>query len=119
MRRTNLAVALVLGWSICATASQQKPNFSGRWIVVSPAEAAGEEQTVRHAETTLTLNHDSSGGGHEIVFVLDGKENKSTMQSHGSAVVTTYRAEWKGSSLTITSSTTYEPDRRLEQVQVW
>jgi hypothetical protein len=32
--------------AVVGTSAQQKPNFSGTWVVVSPAESAGEETTI-------------------------------------------------------------------------
>ena len=39
--------------------------------------------------------HGSEGGEHNLEFILDGKEHRSTMASHGSEIVTLYTATWK------------------------
>ena len=117
-RHVSFVVSIVLATALVAFA-QQKPNFSGRWVVVSPPEAAGPDQTIVHTDAELKLVHDAEGGEHNLVYRLDGREQKSTMRSHDMDVVTLYRAEWKGDKLSITSATTYSQDRKLDQVMVW
>jgi len=75
---------------------------------------------VKHDETTLTVNHDAEAGAeHQQVFVLDGKEHKNTMPSHGSEIVTLYTATWKGDVLTIATKSTYPNGNVLDQTLVW
>ena len=112
-----VAAGIVL--SVAMASTQQKPNFSGRWIAVSPAEAAGQEQVVEHDATSLAVGHASTGGGHRAVYKLDGTESRNVLTTHGDDIVTTARAAWKENQLTITSSTTYPDGRRLEKTQVW
>lgn len=63
--------------------------------------------------------HGSEGGEHNLEFILDGKEHRSTMASHGSEIVTLYTATWKGDRLTIVSKSTYPNGNVLDQTQVW
>lgn len=104
---------------VAAAAAQQRPDFSGRWVVVSPAEGAGQEQRVEQTETTLTLSHGAEGDDHRMAYRLDGSESRNVITSHGSDLVTLSRCTWKGGALTIQSSTTYPDGRRLEQTMVW
>ena len=115
---STTAVLVLVVFSAVAVA-QQKPNFTGKWVAVSPADAGGEAQAITHTETKLTMEHGSEGGGHRLEFILDGKEHRSTMPSHGSEIVTLYTATWKGNQLNIASKSTYPNGNVLDQVQVW
>ena len=75
--RFLLLIAL-LGASVGA---QTKPNFSGTWIVVTPAEGAGQEEVVRHTATTLSTSHASSSDGHDATYKLDGTESRNEPSS--------------------------------------
>lgn len=99
--------------------ARQTPNFSGRWVMVSPPDGAGEEQTVTQDATTLSTAHAAEGPDHHAVYKLDGTESRNVMGSHGSEIVTPSRASWSGPQLTITSATTYPDGRKADQKEVW
>lgn len=109
-------VALVAGARVTA---QQKPNFTGTWVAVSPAEAAGQEQEVRHTATTLSTGHASEGAGHHDTYKLDGSESRNELTSHGEPIVTLSKAAWDGDKIVITSSTTYPDGRKMESKEIW
>jgi hypothetical protein len=112
-------VAGVLLLAAASIVGAQKPNFSGTWIVVTPSEAGGQEQVVRHTETTLSTGHASEGGGHSATYKLDGTESRNELTSHGETIVTLSKAQWVGDKITITSSTTYPDGRKLESTETW
>lgn len=104
----------------CAlTFAQAKPNFTGTWVAVSPAEAAGQEQEVRHTATTLSTGHASEGAGHHETYKLDGTESRNELTSHGEKIVTLSKAVWDGDKVVITGATTYPDGRKLESKQTW
>ena len=115
-------ITSVLTLSSCIVAAafaQQKPNFAGKGIVVSPADAAsGGPQTITHTETKLNMIHGAEAADHNLEYILDGKEHRSVMPSHGSEVVTLYTATWKGDRLTILSKSTYPNGNVLDQEMV-
>jgi hypothetical protein len=119
MKRTVLlAVAVLVMLTAQASAQAQKrPDFSGRWVQLEPKEGAGGVQIIKQTETQLIMSHDSEGGGHELVFNLDGTERRSIMRSHDMDIVTVSKAEWKGDRLTITERTTYPPSQFTEPSQ--
>ncbi|MEX2270619.1 MAG: hypothetical protein WD690_04080 [Vicinamibacterales bacterium] len=94
--------------------AQQKPNFSGTWVAVSPAEQAGQEQTITHTESALTLRHGSSGGHHETVYRLDGAPAVNSMPSHGDTIVNKYTASWKGEQLVVDQIAEYPDGRKID-----
>ncbi len=120
MRSQHVFAVLAGIWLLVPVASaQQKPDFSGRWAIVSPSDHAGLEQVVKHDATTLSTSHESEGGGHASIYKLDGSESRNVIVSHGSDLVTLSKASWTGNKLTITSTTTYSDGRKLDQRQVW
>ena len=102
-----------------SAAAQEKPNFTGTWIVVAPAEGAGQEQEVRHTPTTLSKGHGSEGGGHSATYKLDGTESRNELTSHGQPIVTLSKALWDGDKVVITSATTYPDGRKLDTKEIW
>jgi hypothetical protein len=112
----------VLALSICIVAvviAQQRPNFTGKWTAVSPADAGGGVQTITHTETKLSIVHGSSGDDHNLEFILDGKEHRTVMATHGSEIVTLYTTTWNGDRLTMLSKSTYPNGNVLDQAQIW
>jgi hypothetical protein len=109
MKRAHRVSVVVFGLSLLATplTARQKPNFSGTWIAVSPTEAAGQVQTVKQTETTLTRGHDSSGGGHSFTYKFDGTESRFVV--HHTPTLAT--ASWDGDKLLIVERTTYNDGR--------
>lgn len=99
--------------------AQTRPNFTGHWVQISPDEGAGGEQFIKHDATTLATAHDSEGGGHNATYKLDGSEQRITLGSHGSEIVTISRATWQGNTLVIASSTTYPDGRKMTGNDTW
>ena len=115
-------ITSVLALSICvvvAAFAQQKPTFTGKWVAISPADAGSEPQTITHTETKLNLIHGAEGADHNLEFILDGKEHRSVMPTHGSELVTLYTATWKGNQLIMVSKSTYPNGNVLDQTQIW
>jgi hypothetical protein len=112
------SIGVLLTLSLGATA-QERPNFAGRWVLVSPTDSAGQEQTVTQDTAQLTTSHASEGGGHRTVYRLDGVENRTVLGSHGSDIVTLSTASWNGNRLTIASNSTYPDGRKRHTTHVW
>jgi hypothetical protein len=78
----TLSVFAVFGGAI-ALAQVPKPNLSGTWLLVAPAEAAvqpaGQEETIAHSEVAITFGHPSEGGGHQLTCGLDGQPRESSI----------------------------------------
>ena len=117
--RLAMYIAVACALAVSALGAQRRPDFSGRWLVIEPAHAAGTEMVLKQTEGVLTEGHDSEGGGHRLEYHLDGAEHTTTMVSHGMDVVTVSKAVWQGDKLSITTATTYSPDRKLDQTMIW
>jgi len=118
-RLSIVLVAVMTLWVAAAGAAQDKPNFTGTWIVVTPVEAAGQEQQVEHTATTLSTGHASSGGGHGMVYKLDGTESRNVLTSHGEDFVSLSKAVWDGNKVLITTATAYPDGRKLDTKETW
>ena len=112
----GLTVMLALG---VVPHAQTRPNFSGQWVQISPDEGAGVQQLIKHDATTLVTIHDSEGGEHNLTYKLDGSEQRNVLSSHGTDLVTLYRAAWQGNALVISSSTTYPDGRTMTGKDAW
>ena len=98
--------------------AQAKPDFSGRWVQVSPsspAEGGGNEQSVRQSDSAVTTDHASGGGGHSQVYKFDA-ESRGTL-GHGIDVIS--KAAWDGPKLVLTSTATYPDNTRRQSRQQW
>jgi hypothetical protein len=93
-----------------------RPNLTGTWVVVSPQEAAGQEETLKHDGLTLVRGHDSEGGhGHSFAYKLDGSESRNVLSAHeGEEIVILSRAAWEGNTLVIHETATYPNGRKRQ-----
>jgi hypothetical protein len=110
------AAVVALALAVSVTFAQKKPDFTGTWVTISPADAAGQEETFRQDANMLTNSHPSEGGGHSFTYRFDGVETRSVI---GNDVVTLSKAGWEGERLVATSTTTYGDGRKLEQRKVF
>ncbi len=117
-RQALIGVAAIL-LAVAVTRAQEQPNFSGRWVVTSPAGEAAQEETITQTAATLTTGHASEGHGHRSVYKLDGTESRNVLVSHGEDILTLSKAVWSGNQLTITSDTTYPDGRKWHTTQTW
>ena len=115
----RIGLFAVVVFASAMLSAQQKPNFTGTWLIVTPTEAAGQEQVVRHTPTTLATGHASEGDGHNASYKLDGSESRNELTSHGEPIVTISKAAWDGTKVVITSATTYPDGRKMDSKQTW
>jgi hypothetical protein len=96
-----VTVLLFAAFAGTTPAQNAKPNFSGTWLLVAPAEAAvqppGQEETISQTSTTITFGHPSEGGGHRMAYRLDGQETENEIAGMRSVC----RASWQGSALVL------------------
>ena len=111
-----LAAAIVL---TTAAAAQQKPDFSGRWVITSPPEGAGREQTVTQDEKTLSVEQAMSGGVRKTIYQLDGVERQQALPTRGQEIVVLSIASWDGDRIVISSRTSYPNGMKTQSREVW
>ena len=117
--KTLARIATAAVMLLVAAGAQQKPNFSGRWVVVSPEKGAGTEQIVKHDDKTLSTEHASEGGGHRMSYQLDGIERRNAMPSRGDEIVILSKAIWDGDRVVITSQTSYPNGMKTQSKEIW
>jgi hypothetical protein len=98
---------------------QKRPDFSGTWVIVSPKEGAGKEQIVTQDDKTLTTALWSSGGGHKVVFQLDGVERRMALPSQGADITLLAKASWDAGRLVITTDASYPGGMRTHSADTW
>lgn len=120
MRNCAVVVSVVGVLALgAAVGAQDRPNFTGVWVQVSPTEGAGTAQHIKHEGDRLSTAHDSNGGGHASTYRLDGVESRNVVTSHGTDIVSKTVAAWEGQQLVMTSATEYPDGRRTNDKQVW
>jgi hypothetical protein len=96
-----------------------RPDFSGVWVVVSPPQGAGQEQTVKVEGDTLTTEHGSEGGGHKMTYQLDGVERRLALPSQGTDISILARAIWDGDRIVISTNTSYPNGMKTQSREIW
>lgn len=115
--RILLTVALVVAASSAAV-GQERPNFSGRWVKVSPA-GDGSAQVVEQDATTMTVYYESDGAGTVVSYKLDGTEAARSTLVHETNLVILARAEWIDGALKITETRTFPGAPKTQETQLW
>jgi hypothetical protein len=57
------SIGLLVVVGLAALSAQEKPNFTGRWVLVTPAESAGQERSLSKASwngNQLTIDSDTT-----------------------------------------------------------
>jgi hypothetical protein len=100
-------------------ARDQRPNFSGRWVIVQPEKGAGQEQIVKHDAATLSKTPVGDRGGPPATYQIDGVEHRAVMPMRGEQIVTVTKALWEGNTLVITILETYPNGMKLSVREAW
>jgi hypothetical protein len=102
---TGIAAMLLAVTGSAGATQGQRPNLSGTWLLVAPAEAAvqpaGQEETIAQTEATITFGHPSEGGGHQLVCGLDGQPRESSI----GGIRISCRGTWEGRRLVLVERT--------------
>lgn len=111
-----LVVSLLL---TVGASAQQKPDFSGRWVVVSPAAGVGQEQIVAQDDKTLSVEQVSATGRRKMIYQLDGLERRQAIPSRGTEIIVLSKAMWDGDRIVITTNTAYPNGMKTQAKDVW
>ena len=136
-RMTAVLSAAAIVFSTIGVFAQAKPDFSGKWTLVPPADGGGGggggrgggrgggggwgmNPTIAQTGTTLTITYTMGGRGEaapteqKVVYNIGGAPTKRQMAARGETVEVTDTAAWVGNSLVITTKTpTVEQKRTL------
>jgi len=120
---TAIAAACALAAVFTAPAAlavgQQRPNFSGRWVIVQPEKGAGQEQVIKHDDKMLSKTPVGDRGGPPATYQLDGTEHRTVMAMRGEQIVSVTKAAWEGNTLVVTILETYPNGMKLNVREVW
>ncbi len=127
MTPMRFATALAAAWALSAVFTapaalargQQRPNFSGRWVIVQPEKGAGQEQVIKHDDKILSKTPVSGRGGPPATYQLDGMEHRTVMSTQGEQIVSVTKAVWEANTLVVTILETYPNGMKLNVKEVW
>jgi len=123
MRFAALAAVCVLASAITVAGplarAEQRPNFSGRWVIVLPEKGAGQEQIIKHDDKTLTKTPVGERGGPAATYQIDGVEHRATLPTRGQEIVSVTKAAWEGNTLVVTILESYPNGMKLNVKEVW
>jgi hypothetical protein len=113
--RSSLTISAALFLSM-TSAAQSRPDFSGRWVAVSPQAGAGEGLDVKQDANTLTVLRDEVS----ITFKFDGSETRTALPVHETdEVVILSNAAWQDNTLVMTMAATYPAGNKVARREVW
>jgi hypothetical protein len=115
--RVILAAGVVLALAVVGVA-QERPDFSGRWVVVGTGQGAGRVQIVTHDAKTLVTEYPDNPARRTVVQ-LDGNEHRGTIASRVGEIVTMTRAVWEERRLVIAIGTNYPNGMKTSAREVW
>ena len=97
MKFVTLCLGLVVAaFGAVGLAAQERPNFSGTWIVVGPEQEI-RELTIKHDDSTLSL--EGQPDLTKRTFKLDGSETEMSAPD-GKPLLA--KAAWEGNTLVVT-----------------
>jgi hypothetical protein len=118
--RTLVAISILTVGLAQSAGAQQKPNFSGRWVITSPADSAGQEQLITQDAKTLTVEHPSESGGHKMSYQLDGVERRMAIPGKAAADITMLaKASWDGNTIVVFTDISYPNGMKTQSKDVW
>lgn len=99
---------------------KSRPNFSGRWTVVSPKDHEGQVEIVTQDAKTLTTEPATDGDDHKhkMTYQLDGVERRFTIPGHPDYTWLA-AAQWEGNHIVITSKMSYPNGMKTQSIETW
>jgi len=109
----------VLGAPGALARAQQRPNFSGRWVIVQPEKGAGQEQVIKHDDKMLSKTPVGDRGGPPATYQIDGVEHRTVLAMRGEQIVSVTKAAWEGNTLVVSIVEDYPNGMKLNVKEVW
>jgi hypothetical protein len=116
MRSMSRLTAAMVVLAVVVSA-QAKPNFSGRWVIVSPTAGAGYEQIVKQDDKSLS-SEPARDPGQRVIYQLDGVERRMA-STHGSDITIMARAAWDKNTIVIITNMSYVNGMKTQAREVW
>jgi hypothetical protein len=114
-RSTLVLAAAALLFAAPNAIAQAKPDFSGKWSLITDSAAAptgggrgggglGESPSIAQDASTLTITRTTQAGEVKSVYNLDGSPSKNTVAMRGGSVEQTSTAKWDANKLVISTT---------------
>jgi hypothetical protein len=113
------ALVAAVGAPDASARAEQRPNFSGRWVIVQPEKGAGQEQIIKHDDKMLSKTPVGDRGGPPATYQIDGVEHRAVLPMRGEQIVTVSKAAWEGNTLVVTILESYPNGMKLSVREVW
>jgi hypothetical protein len=119
-RRLLLAVCVAIAAGGGGTRAQERPNFTGRWLLdpLAQATTVTREYVVKQADGTFRVGHDDDQ--HALSYTLDGQEHELALHVttiHGTRSVG--KATWDGDNLVLVRTDKYQSGLTRTLKQIW
>lgn len=115
--RTLGQIVIAISVLAASPVAQQKPSFSGHWVITSPEKNAGAEQIVTQDAKTLTVEQKAKDATRKMSFPLDGVERR--MAAPRSDFVVMAKASWEGNTIVVITNTSYPGGMKTQAKDVW
>lgn len=112
--RTSAIVFLMMVMAASVLA-QQKPDFSGTWVVAPPSKSAGKEFVVKLDGASLY----TTMGPKPVTYQLNGAEQMSQLPMAGDVIRIATRAAWEKDRIVITIRTVYPTGMKTLTRETW
>ena len=122
MRFAAIAACVLVPYAGAPEASarmEQRPNFSGRWVIIQPEKGAGQEQIIKHDDKMLSKTPVGDRGGPPATYQIDGMEHRTVLPMRGEQIVSVTKAAWEGNTLVLTILENYPNGMKLNVKEVW
>ena len=111
----RLIALLVAALVVAGVSAQERPNFSGTWIVSPPSKSAGKEHVIKHDAASLS----TTIGRRPVTYPLDGTEHSSQVPMSGDVIRVSTRAAWEKDRVVITVRTAYPTGMKTVTRETW
>jgi len=115
MKRSSLALPLVITALVTAAVLAQTPNFSGKWTVVPDPAATGggfggigQTAVIKQDATSMVITRTTQMGEFTSTYKLDGSESKNTLNIQGNAIDQISKTKWDGGTLHVDTSMSFD-----------
>ena len=115
MKRSSLALPLVITALVTAAVLAQTPNFSGKWTVVPDPAATGggfggigQTAMIKQDATSMVITRTTQMGEFTSTYKLDGSESKNTLNIQGNAIDQISKTKWDGGTLHVDTSMSFD-----------
>ncbi len=113
--RARAIVLMILATMSAGIIAQQKPDFSGTWVVAPPSKSAGKEFVIKLDGASLY----TTMSPRPVTYQLNGTEQTSQVPMAGDVIRIATRAAWENDRIVITIRTAYPTGMKTVTRETW